>query len=87
MKPIEFEGVNCTYAKDQPEYLPLPVKKLEGAEGRVVACWKMSPRERIKALFTGCVWVSLWTFNKPLTPSRLSVDRDELIPGEASADD
>ncbi len=34
MKPIEFEEQNCIYAKDQPEYLPLPAHKTE--DGRVM---------------------------------------------------
>ena len=25
MKPVEFPGFNCTYAKDQPEHLPFHV--------------------------------------------------------------
>lgn len=28
MKPIEFPGVNVVFAKDQPEYMPLPAMKI-----------------------------------------------------------
>jgi len=83
MKPIEFEEVNCVYAKDQPEYLPLPVMKKPGVTGEVVSCWKLSWRERFKVFVTGRVWLSLWTFGKALTPSRISIDRDEMIEGES----
>jgi hypothetical protein len=30
MRPVEFEGFNVTFAKDQPEYQPLPALPLPG---------------------------------------------------------
>lgn len=78
MKPINFKHANTTYAKDQPQYMPLPGLKFNTVEGEFIACWKGTWWERIKFLCTGKMWVSLWTFNKPLTPSRLSVDRKEM---------
>lgn len=74
MKPVVFPGHNTVYAKDQPEYLPLPVYKRPGAEGEVTSCWKMSFRERIKVLFTGKVYWSQWTFGGKLQPQRATVD-------------
>ena len=79
MKPIKFKYQNSTYAEDQPEYSPLPTLKIKGEEGYVVSCWSLSFKERIKVLFTGKVWLSLMTFNKPLTPSFMSVDRDDVF--------
>jgi hypothetical protein len=78
MKPIEFEHQNTVYAKDQPEYQPLPALKIDGPTGEIISCWKLSFKERIKILFTGKVWLSLMSFNNPLTPSYLSVDRKDL---------
>ena len=78
MKPINFKHANTTYAKDQPQYQPLPVLKLDTDQGEAIACWKMSLWERIYCLFTGKVWVSLSTFNKPLTPSYVSVFRKDV---------
>lgn len=78
MKPIEFKHQNTVYAKDQPEYQPLPALKIEGPEGHVVSCWKMTFLERLKVLFTGRVWLSLMSFNKPLTPSYMAVNRKEV---------
>lgn len=78
MKPIEFKHQNTVYAKDQPEYLPLPALKLNTPEGHVITCWSMSFGERVKVLFTGKVWMNLLSFNRPLTPSLLSVNRKEL---------
>ena len=62
MKPIEFEQQNCVYAKEQPEYLPLPAHKTK--EGEVISCWELSLRERLKLLFTGKMFYSQLTFNQ-----------------------
>jgi hypothetical protein len=66
VKPIEFQEQNCVYAKDQPEYLPLPAFKFQ--DGLVICCWGLSWRERVKALLFGRLWLSVMTFNKPLQP-------------------
>ena len=78
MKPIEFKDQNVVFAKDQPEYMPLPALLLDTPRGEVISCWKMSLRDRIKILFTGKVWLSLVSFNKPLMPSYLSANRKEV---------
>ena len=78
MKPIHFKDVNKVYAKDQPEYQPLPGLFLDGEHGEFIACWGMTWKERLKCLFTGKVWVSMYTFNKPLTPSYVTVNRKEV---------
>jgi len=78
MKPIKFKHQNVTFAKDQPEYEPLPALKLDTPEGEVISCWGMSFKERIRVLFTGCIWVSLMSFNKPLTPSYVSTKRKDV---------
>ena len=75
MKPIKFKEQNCIYAENQPEYLPLPAFKDNKPEGKVISCWKLSFKERIKLLFTGKLWVCLLTFHKPLTPSLFTVDK------------
>lgn len=76
MKPIKFKHQNVVFAENQDEYLNLPALKLDS--GEVISCWKMSFKERLTVLFTGKVWLSLLSFNKPLTPSLLSINRKEL---------
>lgn len=78
MKPIEFKHQNTVFAKDQPEYQPLPALKLDTPTGEVISCWKLTPKERIKIIFTGRIWLSLMSFNKPLTPSYLAVNRKDV---------
>lgn len=77
MKPVKFKEQNVVFAENQPEYTPLPALRLDTTDGQVVTCWKMSFKERIRVLFTGKVWMSLLSFNKPLTPSFLSTKKSE----------
>jgi hypothetical protein len=77
MKPIEFDGFNCVYAKDHPEYLPLPVHKTP--EGEVISCWALTWRERLRVLFTGKLWHSVLTFNSPLQPQLPSARKPDWV--------
>lgn len=71
MKPVKFKGHNVIFAKDQPQYLPLPAKRSE--DGTVVTHWKGSIFERVKFLFTGTVKLTMLTFNLPLQPARIEI--------------
>ena len=73
MTPTDFVGSNRVYAKDQPEYLPLPAHVDE--QGVVSTCWKLTFCERLKILFLGRIWFQQMTFKEPLQPQRPSVDR------------
>lgn len=77
MKPVTpvIPGSNAkevVYAKDQPEYIPLPA--IRGEDGTVTTRWKLTLRERLVALFFGDVYLSIMTFNERLQPVRLSID-------------
>jgi len=73
MKPIEFKGCNVVFAKDQPEYLPLPAHKSQDPEGIVTTCWKLTWRERFLILITGQFFFQQMTFNNSLQPQKPSV--------------
>jgi len=81
MKPVKFKEQNVTFAENQPEYIPLPAHKVDEPEGRVISCWQLSFKERIKMLFSGKLWVTLLSFNKPLTPSNFTVYKKDLWTG------
>ena len=66
MKPIKTKNTNVIYAKDQPEYIPLPVHRTE--DGMVTSCWKLAFKERLRVLFFGRIFISQLTFNNPLQP-------------------
>lgn len=79
MKLIEFPEQTVVIAKDQPEYLPLPAwRRPHDASGEIVCCWQLSFRNRLKLLFTGKIWHSILTFNQPLQPQLLQVDKPEM---------
>ena len=80
MKPLEFKEQNIIYSKDQPEYIPLPGHRVTDHEtGQFIFCMGLSFWERIIVLFTGKIWCSLLTFNKPLTPSFFTTKKSDLL--------
>jgi hypothetical protein len=79
MKPLEFKEQNIVFAKDQPEYMPLPGHKVNDERGEFIFCMGLSFTERLRLLFTGKLWCSLLTFNKPLTPSFFTTKKSDLI--------
>jgi hypothetical protein len=80
VKPVRFPEQNVVYAKDQPEYLPLPALRGPSPEHVVVSRWAFSWRERLKILVFGKMWLSSLTFGGALQPLLPEVDRPELLP-------
>lgn len=68
------------YAKHQPEYEPLPASR--SLDGEVVTCWKLNWRSRLAVLFGANFYITLLTFNKPLTPLRVSVEKPVYVLAE-----
>ena len=66
MSPIKFAEQNRLLAKDQKEYLPLPVHQTQ--DGLVISCWRLTWWDRLKLLFTGRLWLMQLTFGEPLQP-------------------
>jgi hypothetical protein len=76
---IEFPEQNVIYAKDQPQYRPLPAYRVpRDPEGRVICCWSLTWRERLTLLFTGKIWHHVLTFNARLQPQLLEVDKPAM---------
>ncbi len=80
MKPVEFKEMTCVYAKDQPEYISLPVHKSK--DGTLTSCWKLTLYERLQILFTGRVWCSVLTFNTPLQPQKFTIKKPSFKEGK-----
>lgn len=79
MNLIEFKEQTVVIAKDQPEYKPLPAfKRANDPSGLIVCCWKLSIRERLTVLFSGLIWHSVLTFNRPLQPQLLTAEKPEM---------
>lgn len=66
-----------TFAKDQPEYIPLPALKFQ--DGLVVTRWGLSWRERLTLLFGGSVYLGMLTYNRPLQPIRISTSVEDVV--------
>lgn len=68
--PTHPDMPEVTYAKDQPQYIPLPACNIVYADGTIscITRWHLSWKERLKILFTGCFWWEQWTFGDPLQP-------------------
>jgi hypothetical protein len=79
MQPIEFPEHNVCMAKNQPEYQPLPAHcDPHDKYGRLTFGWKLDWRERVKLLITGELWHQVLTFQSPLQPQLLLVDKPAL---------
>ena len=80
MKPIEFPEQTVIIAKDQPQYVPLYAHRFvdQPDKGRIACCWKLGWKDRLKLLMTGKLWHQILTFNQPLQPQLLSVDKPEM---------
>ena len=65
MKPIEFPEQTMVWAENQPPYLPLPAYT---DDRETISLWAMTWRERIRALFTGRLWLRQLNLGNPLQP-------------------
>lgn len=78
MIPQDFPEANVTYAKDQPQYLPLPAYREGDETGRVVVSWKPTWKERWRLFFGGCLWLEILTFNNGFCPIKPGVDKPKM---------
>ena len=71
ISPVIDGVVEVVFAKDQPEYNPLPA--IVSAGGCVTTRWRLSLRERLSVLAFGDLYLQISTFGKPLQPVKLTV--------------
>jgi len=76
MQLVEFPEQTVVFAKDQPEYLPLPAHVAPAdPQGTIICCWQLTWRERLQLLISGRLWHSVLTFHQPLQPQLLQVEK------------
>lgn len=98
MEPISpvmpgSESIEKVLAKDQPEYIPLPVVILNTASTAMVSRWKLTIEERSKIAAGADIVVQQLTFRERLQPINMQVvHRNEmpvlienLLPGRSTA--
>ena len=78
MKLTEFPEQSVVFAKNQAEYQPLPAYRFNDAQGRIACCWILTWPERFKVLFSGKLWHQVLTFDQPLQPQLLTVEKPEM---------
>lgn len=66
-----LEQHQVVYAKDQPEYMPLPT--LKSPDGKVMSRWTFTDEERRLIAEGADLYLTLWTFNMPLQPIMVEV--------------
>lgn len=64
-----------TFAKDQPEYTPLPA--LVFADGKVMTEWALSAEECARLQRGERLRLWIWTYGQPLQPVALEVTSEE----------
>uniref|UniRef100_A0A6H1ZCX9 Uncharacterized protein n=1 Tax=viral metagenome TaxID=1070528 RepID=A0A6H1ZCX9_9ZZZZ len=73
MKAIDFKQRNIIFARNQPQYLPLPAHR--ASDGTVTSCWKLSFSERLKIALKGKIYLQTLTFNHPPQPLKMLVSK------------
>lgn len=77
MEPLKFPECNATFGEGQPQYKPLPA--LLFPDGQVITCWQLSDEEKARVAETGQIWLSQLTFNRPLQPVLMTVEKADII--------
>jgi len=68
MKPVEFLGQTTIFAKDQPEYQPLPAHVDSSPQKIVTTCWELTPQEISILRLTKRLWLQQYSFGQQLQP-------------------
>lgn len=77
MQPIDFPERNALIAEHQPEYLTLPCHSAK--DGTETFCWELSDEEIKLLAETKKLWHQVLTFNRPLQPQMLMVEKPVLL--------
>lgn len=73
-----METQEVTYAKHQPEYIPLRTLVSSGRMGAVISRWTLTADQR-KAVADGAdIFLELNTFHEPLQPIRMAISDGNL---------
>jgi hypothetical protein len=74
---LPLDGTEAvTFAKDQPEYTPLPA--LIFPDGKVLTEWSFSEEERALVARGENLRLWIWTFGQPLQPVALDVTNERI---------
>ena len=71
-----FKEHEVVFAKDQPEYMPLPALRFD--DGMVITRWRLSFRERLQILFGCDIWLYAIGVFGALQPVKLTIETPEF---------
>jgi len=71
-----FREQNVIFAKDQPQYNPLPAL-VDG--DNTVSCWELSDEEIKQLNETKMIWLLMKNFKQPLQPVFMTINKYEII--------
>ncbi len=80
MIAVRFPEANGVLAAEQEEYEPVAVYRFRDAQGRVVACFRLSNAEVEEIVRTRTLWVQQLTFGHPFQPIGLTTQRPDDLP-------
>ena len=69
----DLQHLEHVYAKDQPQYNPLPTLVGTGRDGKVLSRWILTQEERDAIAVGADIYLTLLTFGDPLQPIILEV--------------
>lgn len=73
--PKDKDYNNVVFGEKQKEYKPLPAHKVRGdSMGRVTVTYALTMWQRLKLLFKGELYLTIFTFNNPLPPLLCTVN-------------
>lgn len=75
--PSQPQLTEITFAKNQPQYQPLPAIRL--SDGTVITRWKLNWKERLMILLMGNLYLQQLTFNSRLQPQLPQVTEPEVV--------
>jgi hypothetical protein len=75
VQPKIAGAVSILYAKDQPEYRPLPAVLMTDEPQMVVTEWVPSTDELVALINGGRLRINVLTFGKPLQPFLVEVTK------------
>ena len=84
MKPIAFREAN-RISGDGKKSIEAPVAlrpfRLENHESGTIAtfCYGLTLRDRLRLLFTGCVWLTTLTHTRNLPPMKLELSKPKHL--------
>lgn len=91
MKPASpvlpgYDVPEIVFAKDQPEYQPLPAVRIDSPGAPILTRWEFSDEERQRIATGASLYLWVYTFGHPLQPVAPEIKTAKEIMGRAEDD-